>query len=229
MAEQNAIPEKDEVFEAKVLEVAGITLIALSVLFVLLYKLFFESIPEFTTKYSWHIVYLIFTVVANATVIYHLKAYRNAVTCMAGMMIGMTIGMISGLSIGFLVGATNGMFTGALYGMIVGMITGAWCGKCCGIMGVMEGIMAGLMGGTMGAMLSVMLINDRLLIFTPIFILSCTIILAGLGYMVYKEHSVNDEKVIKPYPLTNLVFICFLITVITILVMLYGPKSALFL
>lgn len=214
--------------EAKVLEVSCITLIALAVLFALSYKLFFIGIQNFTARYGWYVFYLILSVVANAIAIYHIKAYRNAVTCMAGMMIGMTVGMITGLTLGFLVGATNGMFTGSLYGMIVGMITGAWCGKCCGIMGLMEGMMAGLMGGTMGAMLSVMLINDGVLMFTPFFILACTLILAGLGYMVYKEHAFSDEKIIKPYPPTLFVLACFAVTIITVLIMVYGHKSVLF-
>ncbi|MBI4918376.1 hypothetical protein HY837_00470 [archaeon] len=219
----------EETFESKVFETAAITTIVLFISLALVYKLFFISIPNFNTKYAWYFFYLILAIISNATAIYHLKAYRNAVTCMAGMMIGMTLGMMSGLMLGYLVGATNGMFTGTVYGMILGMIVGAWCGKCCGIMGLMEGMMAGLMGGTMGAMLSVMLINDKILIFTPIFILACIIILVGLGCMVYKEHSLSEEKTIKPYSLSLFVLACFLIVLITILVMLYGPKSALFL
>ncbi len=218
----------EETFESKVFETAAITTIVLFLCLAIAYKLFFLSISDFNTKYAWYIFYLIIAVTSNATAIYHLKAYRSAVTCMAGMMIGMTLGMMSGFMLSYLVGATNGMFTGTLYGMIVGMIVGAWCGKCCGIMGLMEGMMAGLMGGAMGAMLSVMMINDNILIFTPLFMLACIIVLIGLGHMVYTEHSLSDEKIIKPYPLSLFVFVCFLVSIITVLVMLYGPKSALF-
>ncbi len=218
----------EEKFESKIIEVAAITVVVLTVLFVLSYQFFFSGIYNFSAKYGWYSIYLIILVVANATTIYHLKAYRNAVTCMAGMMMGMTIGMIAGLSFGYIVGATNGMFTGSVYGMLVGMITGAWCGKCCGIMGLMEGVMAGLMGGTMGAMLSVMMLNDRILLFTPIFVLSCISILAGLGYMVYKEHSMSEEKIIQPYSLSVFVITCVLAVLITLLIMIYGPKAGIF-
>jgi|SRR3989344_2306976 len=223
------IPKKQEkTFEKKVVITSLITFISLLVVFYMIYKInLFSSIPDFKIKYGSYIFFTILAVVGNTTAIYHLKSYRNAVTCMTGMMIGMTIGMISGLTFGYLVGATNGMFIGAVYGMIVGISTGIWCGKCCGIMGLMEGAMAGLMGGTMGAMLSVMLLADNIMIFTPIFIIACLGILYGLGYLVYNEHKDSDEKLIEPYPLSIFFVVCFIITTITILLMVYGPKSLL--
>ena len=162
------LKKQEKLFEEQVMETAGLTFIALLALFGISYKYYFAQMPDFTEKYVWYVLYGILAVVANATAVYHLKAYRNAVTCMTGMMIGMTIGMISGLTFGYLIGATNGMFMGSFVGVLMGVSTGAWAGKCCGIMGVMEGAMAGLMGGTMGAMTSVMLIFDHINLFTPL-------------------------------------------------------------
>jgi len=217
--------KQEKLFEQHVLEVAGVTFIILLLLFGISYKFYFSTIPEFMTKTGIYIIYLLLAVVANATAMYHLKSYRNAVTCMTGMMIGMTLGMITGFTFGYVVGATNGMFMGSVYGMIIGIGVGAWSGKCCGIMGIMEGMMAGLMGGTMGAMLSVMLLADHILIFTPIFIAACLSILVGLGYLVYQEHSSSDEKIIKPYPLQHFFSACLIISAITVWIMIYGPKS----
>ena len=219
--------KKEKLFEKEVLEVALFTFVGLFLLFGVFYKFYFSALPDFTTKYLWYFFYTIIVVIANATAIYHLKAYRNAVTCMTGMMIGMTIGMITGFSLGYLVGATNGMFIGTVYGILLGVVVGIWCGKCCGIMGIMEGAMAGLMGGSMGAMLSVMMLSDHILLFTPFFILVCIGILFGLGHIVFKEHALSEEKIIKPYPLSLFFVICFIVTTITILLMLYGPKSIL--
>ena len=219
--------KKEKIFEQHVLEVAGLTFLALFFLFGISYKFYFFAIPSFMEKTGWYIFYLIIAVVANAIAIYHLKAYRNAVTCMTGMMIGMTIGMISGFTLGYLVGATNGMFMGSMYGMIVGMAAGAWTGKCCGIMGLMEGMMAGLMGGSMGAMLSVMMLFDHILLFTPFFLLACIIILFGLGHLVYKEHASSDEKIIKPYSLSLFFVVCFMVTTLTVIIMIYVPKAGL--
>src|SRR3989344_1136267 len=136
--ETTEIPKKEEkLFEMHVLETAGITFIVLFTLFGILYKYYLSALPGFTEKYLAYVIYMILAVIANATAIYHLKAYRNAVTCMTGMMIGMTIGMITGLTLGYLIGATNGMFMGSVVGVIAGALAGVWTGKCCGIMGVM--------------------------------------------------------------------------------------------
>ena len=227
MEPQENHQKKEKLFEKEVLEVALFTFVGLFLIFGVLHKFYFSNIPTYISKYPWYFFYTIVAVVANATAIYHLKAYRNAVTCMTGMMIGMTIGMITGFTLGYLVGATNGMFIGTVYGIILGVAVGIWCGKCCGIMGIMEGAMAGLMGGSMGAMLSVMMLSDHILLFTPFFILVCMGILFGLGHIVFKEHAASEEKIIKPYSLSVFFVICLVITTITILLMLYGPKSIL--
>jgi len=144
--------------------------------------------------------------------------------CMSGMMVGMTIGMIAGFLPGYLIGMTNGMFIGSVFGMVVGIVFGALNGKCCGVMGIMEGIMAGFMGGLMGAMTSVMLLNDNVRIMAWIVFAVCTVIMIGLNYMVYKEMREVDGKYGDP---SLVIWLTVGLMLLTILVVLYGPRSLL--
>jgi hypothetical protein len=145
---------------------------------------------------------------------------------MSGMMIGMTIGMMIGFLAGFYVGATNGMFYGGFFGVAVGVLFGAWNGKCCGIMGVMEGMMAGFMGGLMGAMTSVMMLNDNLKVASVLIFLVCGAILIGLNYMIYVETKSAKREIKEGQFFT--VFWSFVLTVATIWLMVFGPRSLLF-
>ncbi len=201
------------------------TLFIAAALEYLIYFIFFWNIQGFLHTYGQYLGYLIVGVVATGGAVRHLRAYQGAVSCMTGMMIGMTIGMISGLLLGAVVGATNGMFVGSVFGMAVGMAVGGWVGVCCGIMGLMEGMMAGLMGGTMGAMIGVMMIPDRLTLFLPIFFVACLAILAGLSYMVYKEHKGARDEV-KLYGFWPYTFINFAFVLAGTIIIVWGPKAA---
>ncbi len=192
------------------------------------YDAFFKQNYGFLSQYAWWIFYTDVTVVTLAAAIWHFKSYRAEVSHMIGMMIGMTIGMSSGLLIGAILGATNGLFVGSLVGMIFASLIGAYTGKCCGVMGVLEGLMAGPMGAIMGAMLSVMLMAEHLLWFMPLLMIIELIILVGLSYMLFEE-VVEDKEAIEKAPVDFWTFFsyCFLATLVLILVMLYGWKSAL--
>jgi heme/copper-type cytochrome/quinol oxidase subunit 4 len=144
---------------------------------------------------------------------------------MTGMMIGMTIGMMSGFLAGFYVGATNGMFWGSVFGMGVGIVLGVWKGKCCGVMGAMEGLMAGFMGGLMGAMTAVMMYNDNLKMAGVIVFLVCGAILLMLSYMLYKETRSEDRDYREDHFFT--IGASFVLTVATIWIMVFGPRSLL--
>jgi len=144
--------------------------------------------------------------------------------CMSGMMVGMTIGMIAGFLPGYYIGMTNGMFLGSVFGMMVGIIFGALNGKCCGIMGIMEGIMAGFMGGLMGAMTSVMLLNDHVRIMSWIVLAISAVIMIALNYMVYKEMKEIRESNGDDW---GIVWLTSTLMALTILVIVYGPRSLL--
>ena len=184
-----------------------------------------KNAEEFIPKYG---LYLFLAILGYALILLsarHVRIYREF-ACMSGMMIGMTIGMIAGFLSGFYIGATNGMFWGSVFGMGVGIFFGAWNGKCCGIMGTMEGIMAGFMGGLMGAMTSLMTLNDNVTYMGIITFIISGFILFGLNYMIYKEtREIQDKKKESDF---FIVFWSMLLTVITILVMVFGPRSALF-
>lgn len=150
--------------------------------------------------------------------------------CMSGMMIGMTVGMLSGFLVGYLVGATNGMFIGSLAGVIVGSGIGARAGNCSGIMGVMEGLMAGLMAGTMGAMLSVMMLSDHYRIFSVLFVVACIGIFAALSMMIEREFTAMRLPAVRDLIHKNQTFFIFttiVISVIIMMVMVYGPRGPL--
>jgi hypothetical protein len=194
-------------------------------LFVILYFTRLRYIENFLPKYGF---YLFFAILSYAVVfpsIRQTRAYGNF-ACMSGMMIGMTTGMVSGFLAGFFIGATNGMFYGIVFGMLIGIFMGVWNGKSCGIMGIMEGLMAGFMGGLMGAMTSVMLLNDHLQLASAIIFIICSAIIFSLNYMIYYEK--KDEKRELKEDYWMIVLLSLILTGITIWLMVYGPRSALF-
>lgn len=193
--------------------------------FGVLYYLKLKYIENFIPKYGFFIFLLILSYSIIVSGIRQVSHYRQF-SCMSGMMVGMTLGMISGFLPGFFMGATNGMFWGSVFGIIIGLIIGVWAGKCCGIMGIMEGLMAGFMGGLMGAMTSVMMINDNLKIAgILVFLVSATIIFC-LNYMVYFEMKEVNEKVINFNFET--IILSFLFTIISLVMVVFGPKGVLF-
>lgn len=194
-------------------------------LFAILYFYRLKYIEDFLPKYGFYLFFAILSYAVIFPSIRQVRAYGNF-SCMSGMMIGMTLGMISGFLAGFFIGATNGMFYGSIFGMAVGIFIGVWNGKCCGIMGVMEGLMSGFMGGLMGAMTAVMLINDNLKLAGIILFLISAVIVFALNYMIYKEMKGNEREIKEDYSV--LVLISFILTAITIWLMSYGPRSALF-
>lgn len=187
---------------------------------------FFKNSSAILRNWQWF-VYLDISVVSIAAAIWHLKAYKGAITSMTGMMLGMTLGMQAGFMIGAVTGATNGMFMGSTVGMITGVILGIVGGKDTGIMGVLQGMMSGLMGGTMGAMLTVMLLADHVLLFMPLFMLINVVIMWGMSYMVYEE--VVEDKKVEIHPTDFGTFFSYVFVAIIVLgiIMVYGPKSAL--
>ncbi|MFH1257681.1 MAG: hypothetical protein V1658_01990, partial [Candidatus Micrarchaeota archaeon] len=79
------------------------------------------------------------------------------------------------------------------------------------------------MAGTMGAMLSVMMVFDNLKLFLPILLGSFMLIMFGLSYMIYKENV--GFKAERP-GIGIFLAIALLIHLLTLLIMVYGPKSA---
>jgi len=211
--------------EGELVKTIFVSLITSFILLAVLYFLRLRDIENFIPKYGF---YLFFTVLSYASIIPSIKyvrAYREF-ACMSGMMIGMTIGMITGFLSGFFIASTNGMFVGSVFGMSLGIFFGAWNGKCCGIMGTMEGIMAGFMGGLMGAMTSIMMLNDNLKAAAVVVFLISIVILTGLNYLMYKETREMERKHKDDMFFT--VFWSFLLTSITGLIMIFGPRSLLF-
>ncbi len=210
--------------EEKVLKTVFMSLIFSFSTFAILYFLRLRETANFFPKYGF---FLFFAIVSYAFImpsVKQVKAYKEF-PCMTGMMIGMTIGMISGFLPGFFVASTNGMFYGSLFGMIVGISMGVWNGKCCGIMGVMEGTMAGFMGGLMGAMTSIMMINDNVKLAGVVVFAVSSFILFGLNYTVYKESREMERKETDDF--FNIV-LSFFLTIFTIVIMVFGPRSILF-
>ena len=191
----------------------------------ILYFLRLRYIDGFIPKYGF---FLFFSVLSYSLILLsvkHIRAYKEF-PCMSGMMIGMTIGMISGFLPGFFIASTNGMFWGSVVGMSFGIFFGVWNGKCCGIMGAMEGMMAGFMGGIMGGMTSIMMLNDNLKLAGFVVFMVSSIILFGFNYMVYTETREMERKHKDDEFFT--IFWSFLLTVITLLFMVFGPRSLLF-
>lgn len=224
---RQSMKENPEVFafEKKILGDSLGTLLVVAALMFVVYLVLFWNVTDFWSRYGYYMIFLTLAVIAAGVSVRHLRAYRASVSCMSGMMIGMTVGMISSMMIGMSIGATNGMFAGAIFSMMIGMGFGAWVGATCGIMGVMEGMMAGLMGGTMGPMISVMMISDHLKPFFPIFFVACFMILAGLMYMVFKEHR-SRKVVVKAYPFWTFTGVSFLIIFLGTLIMMWGPRAS---
>ncbi|MBI3190163.1 hypothetical protein HYZ41_00510 [archaeon] len=221
--------EKRLQVEKQMVKVGIFAAVIIAAAMAMLYLGYFKFMQNFDAKYG---LYMIYTVISAAVIgmgAWHIKSYRHTFDCSLGMMAGMTIGMMAGFLLGAIIGATNGMFMGSVYGMITGMFIGAWCARCCGIMSIMEGLMAGLMGGIMGAMTTVMMLNDNLVIFMPILIGSIIVIMAGMSVMIYKESSEYRDGIKKKdkYEMFSYVSLIFVLAMLTMFVMLYGPKSVL--
>lgn len=189
---------------------------------------FFVFVPDqlkFMQKYLVHAILAILSYAILMPAVYQVLIYKKF-PCMSGMMIGMTFGMIASFLPGFYLGATNGMFWGGVFGMIVGIGFGIWKGSCCGVMGFMEGIMAGFMGGLMGAMSAVMMLNDNLVAAgIVVFVIGATIMTA-LYYMIYSESREHEIKKIGNY--WAIVLLSAILTLVTLVFMVFGPRSYLF-
>lgn len=220
--------------EREMLRLAGMTLFALLVLGAVGYWGFFSSSPAFMERFGLLLLYLMIGSVAVSATLWHLKCYQK-VSCSTAMMVGMTVGMLAGFLTGMIVGATNGMFVGSVTGLVVGVLVGSWAGKCCsmhkGIMGVMEGQMAGFMAGPMGAMTSIMMIADNYLLFIPIALFFIIVILGGLMFLLYAENAGQKLEAVKKIAKNDFLFfliVNFIVLLALALLMVYGPKSALF-
>lgn len=190
-----------------------------------LYLVKLALIPDFMSRYGFFLFLAILSYASILPAIRQVRAYKT-LPCMSGMMVGMTIGMVAGFLAGFYIGATNGMFWGSVFGMAIGIFFGAWLGSCCGIMGFMEGIMAGFMGGIMGAMTAVMLLNDHLQASAIIVFVVCEVILIGLSYMIYRETQEAQREVQEDY--FFVIVASFILTLLTLYLMVFGPRSFLF-
>lgn len=216
---------KEENIKNEIVKNIFVSLVTSLVVLVILYFFKLRYIENFIPKYGFYLFFVILSYSIILPSLIHVRAYKT-LPCMAGMMIGMTIGMISGFLSGFFVASTNGMFWGSMWGMIIGITFGGSMGKCCGIMGVLEGMMAGFMGGLMGAMTAFMLLNDHLKTTSVIVFIISSSILMGLHYMVYKE-TIEMERKHKDSLLFTISW-SFLLTIITTLIMVFGPRSILF-
>lgn len=212
-------------FEGSLISSFIYSLLGSFVVLAMLYFVFLRSIDGFFDKYG---IYLLLSVLSYSVLIptiRQVRAYKQF-TCMSGMMIGMTAGMIAGFLAGYYIGATNGMFAGSVFGMLIGMSIGIYLGLCCGVMGYLEGIMAGFMGGLMGAMTSVMMLNDHLKIMSFIVFIVGATILFGLNYMIYNETREMEIKETEDHWFG--IYLNIILSLITALFMIYGPKSPLF-
>ena len=82
------------------------------------------------------------------------------------------------------------------------------------------------MGGLMGAMSAVMMINDHLKVIGVIVFIIGLVILLCLNYMVYIESRNIDRKIKENQFIT--IVLSFILTIVTVVVMVFGPRSALF-
>ncbi len=211
--------------EGELIKTIFISLVTSITTLAILYFFLLKNNSDFMPKYSFHIFLAILSYAIILPSLRQVRAYKNF-QCMSGMMIGMTTGMIAGFLPGFFVGATNGMFYGSVFGMAVGISLGIYTGKSCGIMGIMEGTMAGFMGGLMGAMTSLMMINDNVKLAGVIVLGVSAFILSGLSYMIYLETK-ESEREIREDHFSTLV-LSFVLTILTILLVVFGPRSVLF-
>jgi len=210
--------------EGEIIKTIFVSLITSFIVLGVFYFFRLKYIDNFIPKYGFYLFFAILSYALVLPSVRQVRAYREF-SCMSGMMVGMTIGMIAGFLSGFYVGATNGMFWGSVFGMTVGIFFGAWNGKCCGIMGVMEGIMAGFMGGLMGAMTAIMMFNDNLKAAGVIVFIISTFIMIGLKFMIYKETRGVERK--HRDGEFFVIFWSFVLTIITIWLSVFGPRSVL--
>jgi hypothetical protein len=211
--------------EGELFKTAVIALLTSFFVLAVFYFLRLKDISDFIPKYGFWIFFSILSYAIVLPSIRQVRAFKQF-PCMTGMMIGMTIGMMICFLIGFYVGATNGMFYGGFFGTAVGILLGVWNGKCCGVMGIMEGMMAGFMGGLMGAMTAVMMFNDNLKAAGVLVFIICGTILLGLNYMLFKETKGAERERKEDHTIT--IALSFILTIVTIWLMVYGPRSQLF-
>jgi len=211
--------------EGELVKTILISLVTSFLIFGILYFFKLKYIENFFPKYGFYLFFAFISYAFILSSVRQVRAYKEF-ACMSGMMIGMTIGMIAGFLPAFYIGATNGMFWGSFFGMVIGISFGVWNGKCCGIMGSMEGVMAGFMGALMGAMTSVMMLNDNLKLASAIIFIISIFILGGLNFMVYKEMKGNERK--HKDEDFFVIFWSIVLTIATIWLSVFGPRSALF-
>ena len=211
--------------EGELIKTIFVSLVTSFIILGILYFFRLRYVADFIPKYGFFLFFAALSYSLILLSVRHIRAYKEF-PCMTGMMIGMTIGMISGFLPGFFLASTNGMFVGSVFGMSLGIFFGAWNGKCCGVMGTIEGIMAGFMGGLMGAMTAFMLFNDNLFPAMILVFLISSFLLFSLNYMIYKETREMERKHKDGEFFT--IFWSFLLTVITIWFMVFGPRSGVF-
>ena len=211
--------------EGEFVKTIFVSIITSFTIFGIFYFFRLKYIEDFIPKYGFYLFFVILGYALILPSIRHIRAYKEF-PCMTGMMIGMTIGMIAGFLSGFYVGATNGMFWGSIFGIALGIFFGVWNGKCCGIMGIMEGMMAGFMGGLMGSMTSMMMLNDNLKIAGIVVFIVSAVIMFGFNYMIYKETREMERK--HKDDEFFIIFLSFILTTLTIWLVVFGPRSLLF-
>jgi hypothetical protein len=211
--------------EGELIKTIFYSLITSFIVLGLLYYLKFRFIEDFIVTKGYFLFFAALSYGLLIPTIRQVRAYKEF-ACMTGMMIGMATGMIAGFLPGFFIASTNGMFVGSVFGMAVGMALGIWNGKCCGVMGIMEGMMSGFMGGLMGAMTAFMLFNDHLIASMIIVFGISAVILLSLNYMIYKEMKLEDRKLREDHLWTFV--ISFILIILTIWLMMFGPKSGVF-
>ena len=214
----------NEQVEGEIIKTIFVSLITSFIILAIFYFFKLRYIENFIPKYGFFLFLAILSYAIILPSTRQVRAYKE-LACMSGMMVGMTIGMIAGLLSGFYIGATNGMFYGSIFGISIGMFFGIWNGKCCGIMRIMEGMMAGFMGGLMGAMTAIMMFNDNLKAAAIVIFIVSTFIMFGLKFMIYKE----TREIERQHKDSEMfVIICSaILTVITILLSVFGPRSIL--
>ncbi len=215
---------------SKALKYGAVTFFVLILLEAIAYVGFLGNIPGFFAKYAWWIFYLDISVASLGISIYYMMSHKAKAPCMTGMMLGMSVGMQTGMMLGAVIGATNGFFTGSMVGMILGSIGGVLAGFVSkSTMSWLQGLMAGIMGGTMGPMITVMMFTDHILIFMPFYIILNLIVLYGFMKMYHEELVVdNKEMVHKNIDFTTFASACIIVTFVLLMIMIYGPKFALF-
>ncbi len=224
MSNERSAFTKQETQE-ELLKTIFVSLVTSLIVLGILYYVRLREVENLIPRFGIFLLLSIATYAVIIPSIRHARAYQEF-PCMSGMMIGMTLGMIAGFLPALYVGATNGMFWGSIWGMTVGIVFGISAGKCCGIMGKMEGAMAGFMGSLMGAMTAVMMINDHLREMAVIAFIICAGIAYGLNVLMYQESRSFQRKKAEDHTFT--IISSFVLTVITIWLIVFGPRSPLF-